>query len=377
MRPVSIIGVGLTPQGDPGEATGQALALRALREAMADAGIEDRRRIDGVLGAKQYDGSGIDPVTFSRALGITPAVTGALDYPTAGYTLHYGISLIAAGLCELVAVVYGRNPPGAMRAISGAQEYDLTYGFFNAAAVHALAWTAHMARFGTTTDVLGRIAVQAREHARLNPLAAFTEPLSIEQYRASPPLFWPLRELDVCKVTGGGVAILLASAEVARDCAKRPVDVLALGRQASPGLEHGEHMSWLSTRGIGARMYAQAGIAAKDVDLLYVYDPTTVAVACALENYEFCEPGGCEALVGDGSAIGLTGTLPVNTHGGHLSEGYLLGFPHHVELVRQLRGEAGPRQVAAPEIAMYVGGGGVRAQFYQAGTLFARGAHRA
>ena len=372
-RRASIVGVGMTRQGEFGALEGEVLGVRALREAMADAGIEDKHRIDGLLGARQYDGSGIEPVSFSRLLGITPPVTATLDYPTAAYSLHHAAALVAAGICELVAVVYARNPPGAMKDISGAQEYDLVHGFFNAAAVHGLSWNAHMARYGTTTEVLGRIAVNQRQNARLNPLAAWTEPLSMDDYRQDEYLVWPLRSLDVCKVTAGGVAILVASAELARDCARRPVDFLAVGRQATHGLEHGEQMSHLSQRTIMEQLYGAAGITPADVDLLYVYDPTTVAVAAALENYGFCEPGAVESFVGDGSPIGLGGALPVNTHGGHLSEGYLLGLTHHVELVRQLRGEAGPRQVPGAAIAQYVGGGGIRPQFYQAATLFARG----
>jgi len=370
---VSIVGVGMTRQGDHGDASPPLLALQALKEAMADAGIEDKHRIDGLLGAKQYDGSGIDAVALGRSLGITPPYAGAVDYPTAGFTLHYAAALIAAGFCKLVAVVYARNPAGAMRELSGAQEYDLEHGFFNAAAVHGLAWSAHMAKHGTTTDVLGRIAVKLREHAALNPLAAWTDPLRFEDYRRAEPLIAPLRELDICKVTAGGVALLLASPEVARDCARPPIDFVAAGRQATHGFERGEQMSSLSDPRIGPELFATAGMTAKDIDLLYVYDPCTVSIATALENYGFCEPGGCERFVGDGQAIGLDGALPVNTHGGHLSEGYLVGFTHHVELVRQLRGECGPRQVRDARVALYAGGGGVRPQFYQSASLFARG----
>jgi|LauGreDrversion2_3_1035106.scaffolds.fasta_scaffold00854_4 acetyl-CoA acetyltransferase len=372
-RRVAIVGVGMTRQGDHGQAEGPILAMQALREALADAGLEDKHRIDGLLGAKQYDGSGIEPVSFCRSLGLTPPVTATLDYPTAAFTMHHAAALVTSGICKLVAVVYARNPTGSMREISGAQEYDTVHGFFNAAAVHGMSWNAYMARYGTGTDVLGRIAVKQREHARLNPLAAWTEPLTMDDYFRDEPLIWPLRSLDICKVTAGGVAILVGSADMARDCAKLPVDFLSVGRQATHGLERGEQMSHLSRREMGQQLYGAAGITAKDVDLLYVYDPTTVAVAAALENYEFCEPGGCEAFVGDGERIGLNGSLPVNTHGGHLSEGYLLGLTHHVELVRQLRGECGARQVTGARLAQYVGGGGIRPQFYQAASLFCRG----
>jgi len=372
-RKVAIVGVGMTRQGEHGDTSPLLLGVQALREAMADAGIEDKHQIDGVLGARQYDGTGIDAVVLSRTLGITPPYAGAVDYPTAGFTLHYAAMLIASGACKLVAVVYARNPPGCMTAISGAQEYDLQYGFVNAAAVHGLAWTAHMARYGLTTDVLGRIAVQQREHARRNPLAGWHAPLTLDEYRAAPALIAPLRELDICKVTAGGVALLLASPDMAAGCAKRPVDFLAIGREASHGLERGEHMSFFSVPQIAPRLFQAGGVSQSDIDLMYVYDPTTVSVAAALENFGFCPPGGCEDFIGDGSTIAFDGVLPLNTHGGHLSEGYLVGFTHHVELVRQLRGECGERQVKDAKVALYAGGGGVRAQFYQSASLFARG----
>ena len=132
-------------------------------------------------------------------------------------------------------------------------------------------------------------------------------------------------------------------------------------------------MSFFSSPQIGPRLFEAGGVSRDCVDALYVYDPTTVAVAAALENFGFCPRGGCEDFIGDGRRIGLGGELPINTHGGHLSEGYLVGFTHHVELVRQLRGECGPRQVNGAKVALYTGGGGVRAQYYQSATLFGVG----
>lgn len=372
-RKVSIVGVGMTHQGLHGDTPASVLGLRALKAAMADAGIEDKHRIDGLLGAKQYDGSGIDAVAFCRQLGITPAYTGALDYPVAGFTVQYAAMLIASGACKLVAVVYARNPVDSMIGISGAQDYDLSHGFVNAAAVHGLAWTAHMARYGLTTDTLGHIAVKQREHARLNPMSSWHEPLTLDDYRRDPPLISPLRELDICKVTAGGAALLLASPDVAAECAKPRVDFLSFGREASNGIEYGEHMSFFSNPHLGPRLFDAGGVSRDDVDAMFVYDPTTVAVAAALENFGFCGAGECEDFIGDGSRIGIDGALPINTHGGHLSEGYLVGFTHHVELVRQLRGECGARQVKDAKVALYTGGGGVRAQYYQSAALFGIG----
>jgi len=230
-RTVSIVGVGQTRQGNHGDADAYALALQAFEAALRDAGIADKHRVQGLLGAKQYDGSGIDPVLFARMAGITPGATGALDYSPAAFTLHYGAGLIMAGACDVLAVVYGRNPSGSLVDLSGAQEYDNVHGFYNAAAVHGLSWVEHMHRHGTTSEVLGRIAVQSRRHAQANPDAAFRAPMSMADWRDSAPLIWPLRELDVCKVNGGAAAIILAASDVARrECAKLPIDFLSIGR---------------------------------------------------------------------------------------------------------------------------------------------------
>ena len=132
-------------------------------------------------------------------------------------------------------------------------------------------------------------------------------------------------------------------------------------------------MSFSPERRAAKQLYEAAGIGPQDVDVLFPYEATTVAAVAALENYGFCEAGECEAFVGDGSRIGIHGELPMNTHGGHLSGGYLIGLTHHVELVRQLRGECGPRQVPDAKVGLYASGGGIRAQFYHAATLFARG----
>lgn len=260
-----------------------------------------------------------------------------------------------------------------MVELSGAQEYDLVHGFFNAAAVHGLSWVEHMHRHGTSTEVLGRIAVQSRRHAQANPDAAFREPMTLGDWRDSAPLIWPLRELDVCKVNGGAAAILLASPEAARACSKLPIDFLAVGREATHALERGVQMSFSPRRRAAKMLYEAAGIGPPQVDVFFPYEASTVAAAAALENYGFCAPGECERFVGDGSRIAIDGELPVNTHGGHLSGGYLIGLTHHVELVRQLRGECGPRQVRDAKVALYASGGGIRAQFYHAATLFARG----
>lgn len=352
-RKVAVVGVGTTHQGvHPGKSDYQ-LGVEALRLAMADAGIENRHRIDGVLGYKFY-GAGIDPIEFCKLVGMEPRVTGYLDYGTGGFTTQYAAMLIATGVCNLVACVFARNPAGAMDDFSGLpNEYDLTCGFVNAGAVAALGWTRHMARYGSTEEALGHVFVAARKHAALNPIAAFPDRVTLAEYLAAPYVLWPFRGYDICKVTAGAVALIFSRADRAGDFAKPPVYLLAVGRQQTPRmLEAGDQLLCFGMRMAAEQVYDAAGLGPADVDALFISDASTAAVIHTLENYGFCGEGDGQDFVKDGG-IELGGRLPINTNGGQLGEGYLVGWLHHAELVRQLRGECGHRQVSGAEVAQY------------------------
>ena len=360
---VAIVGVGTTRQGvHPGVSVYQ-LGLEAVRAALDDAGIEDRSRVDGLLTARQLDGSGIDPVDMSRLMGMSPRVTGFLDYGTGGFTTQYGAMLIATGVCDIVICAFARNPPGAMETLSGAATYDADTGLVNAAAASAFGWNQHMARYGSTEETLGHVMVTSRNYAMMNPIAAWRDPLTLDDYLAQPYLMKPLRSYDIVKVTAGGVAIVLARADIARDLRKEPVYLHAVGRQQTPAiLDNEDHFLCRGMRSAAAQVYGASGMSPDDIDLLLVSDASTVAIPLTLENYGFCEEGGSPEFIASG-AIGPGGKLPVNTHGGQLSEGYLVGWLHHAELVRQLRGECGERQVPGARVAQYTTTGRLREDY--------------
>ncbi len=365
---VAVVGVGTTPQGEHPGVDQYRLAIRALRAAIADAAIE-KSSIDGLLGAKQFDGSGIDPLPLAKLIGLNPRVTGYLDYGTGGFTTQYAAMLIATGVCETVACVYGRNPPGVMHDLSGAITYDSTYGLFNAAGAAALGWTRHMHDYGSTDEALGHVAVAARKHARLNENAAFRDPLSLDDYLAEDYILWPFRELDICKLTAGGVALILTRADRASASPKQPVFMEAIGRQqATRTVEDAGHFMCEGMRSAAAQVYGAAGLAPADVDVLGMSDASTAAVLQTLENYGFCAPGESPEFVADGG-IELGGRLPVNTDGGQLSGGYLVGWLQQAELVRQLRGECGERQVPGARVGQYTGTGRFRQDYIS--TIYA------
>lgn len=361
-RRAAVVGVAATRQGVHHERSDYQLAVDALKAALDDAGIE-KDRLDGVLGIQQPDGSGTHPLRLAKMVGIEPRVTSYLDYATGGFTTQYAAMLVASGVCDTVACVFARNPRQATVAYSGGYVYDRTYGLVNAGAVAALGWTRYMSKYETVPEDLGAVAVTFRDHARLNPNAAFTEPLTLDDYLATRYTVWPFRELDICKVTAGGVAIIITAADRAGDHPKTPVYLEAAGRQQAPlELASDEHLMCYAMTSVAEQVYGEAGIGPADVDLLMATDSSTASVIHTLENYGFCEPGEGGHFVRNGG-IGLDGAIPMNPDGGQLSGGYLLGWLHHVELVRQLRNECGERQVAGARVAQYATTGRWRTDF--------------
>jgi len=358
---VAVVGVGATRQGDHPDRGAYALGMDAFKAALADAGIDDRHRIDGVLTSRQL--SGIDPMQFCRYAGMNPRVTGDLDYSTGGFTTQYAAMLLATGTCEMVACIYARNLPGSTGKPCGVYDYDFDRGLVNANAIFALGWSQYKARYGAGEEVLGYVAVAAHRHAALNPIAAWPELLTMKQYLADDYVVSPLRSWDIARITAGGVALIFARREIAQDLAKKPVYLHAVGRQQAPRLyENEDQLLCPGMRSAAAQVYSAAGMTPGDVDLLLVSDASSAAVVHTLENYGFCGEGEAGAFMA-GGGIEIGGRLPVNPSGGQLGEGYLVGWLQHAELVRQLRGECGARQVADAQIAQYCATGRQREDF--------------
>jgi acetyl-CoA acetyltransferase len=359
---VALAGVGATRQGlHPGK-TAYQLGVEALKMALDDCGLQ-KADLHGVLGLKGGDGSGVDPLELCFDLGINPRLTGYLDYGSAGFTSQYGAAMIASGVCDVVACVYARAPKDPLQATTGSSPGERSYGFANHEGMAAMGWARHMALYGTPEETLGHIAVACRKHASMNPIAALTEPFTLEQYMAEEYVIWPLRDLDICKVTAGGAALIYTRADRARDLKQTPLFLEGAGRQQAPRrFENDEQLLCHGMQKAAQQVYDASGLSTTDVDALFVSDAISTVVLQVLENYGFCKPGEGGDFVKDGR-IELGGALPVNTNGGQLSEGYLLGWLHHVELARQLRGQAGPRQVPNARVAQYCASGRFREDF--------------
>jgi acetyl-CoA acetyltransferase len=348
---VAIAGVGTTPQGIFPEKNGNDLAVDAFLLAFEDAGLK-REEVDGLITCKSYGGLGID-TQIAPMLGLNPRYSATLDYGTCNFSLHLAAMAISAGFADVVACMYGTNQRSNRNYFAGAGEDTGAYGMFNIAGPASLALRRHMAVYGTTEEQMSAIAVTFRTHASLNPIAYKKDIITKEDYLNSRYICAPLHLFDMCLITDGGSCIIVTSAERARDMQEPPVYVM--GMAENTGLRYFQNDDQLMRPFIETvkdQVYPAAGVTQKDIDVLYIQDPTSVWPLQMLEWYGFCGIGEGGSFIQDGR-IGLGGELPLNTNGGQLSESYMWGWLHIPEAVRQLRGEAGPRQVEGAEIAQY------------------------
>lgn len=353
---VAIVGVGTTRQGEHPGRSAEEIGIDALKLALADAGIS-KNQIDGLITCKTYvQGCGID-TNYAQLLGIDPPFSSALDYGSCNFSLHLAAMVIESGLANTVALIYGNNQrTNKLRFTQSSvpdADFAEPYGYFHMSAPLAMAFRRHQHLYGTTERQLGLISVGQREAARLNPLAIFQNPLSIEGYLASKYVVAPFRRPDMTMISDGGAALIVTSAERVSEFRTSPVYVLGIAQQSGAWCadqEGGVMRPWL--RDIASRIYPAAGVERRDVDALFIQDPFSYYVMEMLEAYGFCGEGEAGAFIEEGR-IRLGGDLPVNTNGGQLSESYMWGWLHLCEAARQLRGECGPRQVKGAEIVQY------------------------
>jgi acetyl-CoA acetyltransferase len=216
-----------------------------------------------------------------------------------------------------------------------------------------------MELFGTTSRQLGSIAVSTRQHAILHGNATMTKPIDIEDHQSSRMISDPLRLLDCSLESDGGAAVIISSAERARDMGKPPVYIMGVaeGHPDSPSaITQRPDLTKLGLAKAAPKAFAMAGVTPADIQVAEIYDCFTYIVMCQIEDLGFCKKGEGGAFVENG-ALGLGGRLPVNTHGGLLSQAHMAGLNHVVELTRQLRGEGGKTQVPGARLGLVTGYG--------------------
>jgi acetyl-CoA acetyltransferase len=358
----AIVGAGNTRYGKVRGVSALDHNVEAIANAIEDAGVR-KDEIDAVLTkAPSSNFQMLWSAKVAQAIGIQPKVTATLDQAGASNIglIGYAIMCMELGQCELAVISYGDNPVTGSRAFySRPRGEDAAYGFFGAPAGYAMVARRHMQEFGTTSRQLGEVAVNCRHNASLNPNAQFQTPISFEDHENSRYVAEPLHLLDCCPVSDGGAAIIVTSAERARDLKKPPAYILGIG-QSHPAwdVQARPQITTSGAKGSGAMAFAMAGLGPADMRFAELYDCFSIVPIVTLEDYGFCAKGEGGAFVSDGR-IALGGALPLNTSGGLLGETGMPGMQHVVEGVRQIRGECGPRQVAEAHTGVISGQGGI------------------
>jgi len=366
-RSAAIVGIGISDwAGDwsrsrkgekPDDSYGYGAT--AYRRALADAGI-DRSLVDGLI-----VGPTIAYERTGEILGIDPRWGGQAD---AGMAMIQACMAIRCGLASCVALVYGNAQRSSSVQYGGPQAmggqnylsyvYHSPWGLTSQGALYALMFQRYCHVYGLDPSGLGAVAVAQRANASRNPDAVMRKEITQAEYEASTFVCEPLHLFDYCLINDGGVALIVASPEVARRCAKTPVYVEGVGRA---DLNHGAtsleprllDFYLPAQRRAAAQVFDMAGCGPSDIDALQVYDSFSCHVLFALEGFGFCEPGQGMTFARE-RGLRFDGGLPVNTGGGHLSESYMQGWNHQIEAVRQLRNEGGNRQVKSCRRVMYV-----------------------
>ncbi len=347
------------------------LQIEASLKAVADAGLKPTE-IDGVIPIGIVSGTADD---FIENFGITDLRFSAL-VPHGGASpvmaLQAAAAAIAAGVCRHVLITFGRNISAAAAGSNKAgarihnmpqfhyvTEFEHPLGASAPAHLYAPMARRHMELYGTTVEHFGEVAVACREHALLNGNALMKKPITLADHRNSRMIADPFRLLDCSLESDGGAAVIFSSPEAAADAPHRRVFIsgVAAGHPDSPGsITQRADMTSLGIGKAAPRAFAMAGVTPADIDVAEIYDCFTYAVIRQLEDMGFCKKGEGGPFVA-GGRLKLGGALPTNTHGGLLSQAHVWGLNHIVELVRQLRHDAGRAQVRGAELGVVTGYG--------------------
>jgi acetyl-CoA acetyltransferase len=339
------------------------LMAQGIARALEDCGLR-LRDVDGLLCASTQ--SRTSGLSLSEYLGISPRYidTTILGGSSFMFQVAHAVAAIQLGLCEVAVIAYGSTQRSVGRRQASVREvnpFETPYRPFLPSTAYALAASRHMHEFGTTREQMAAVAVAARQWALLNPVAWEKKPLTIPEVLNARMVSYPFTVRDICLVTDGGGAIVLTTPERARSLKKSPVYVLGCGQAIThANISSMPDLTVTGARESGRQAYAMAGLAAKDIDVVELYDAFTINTILFLEDLGFCAKGEGGKFVEDGR-IAPGGQLPVNTNGGGLSYCHpgMYGLFLLIEAVRQLRGECGARQAPGAETAIAHGNGGV------------------
>ena len=365
MTNVAIIGIGQTPIGEHWEFSLRELAFQALRQAAQEAGIErpDALFLGNMLAPRLSDQAHLGALAadYSGWRGIE-AVTVEAACASGGAAFQAGVRAVASGLATVVAVCgVEKMTDATSESVTSALATAADADFEGAqgvtfVALNALIMRRYMHEYGVPHAAFAPFSVNAHRNAANNPNAMFRQLISADTYARAPMIADPINLYDSSPVCDGAAAIILCPLEMARDLGKPVIRVLA-SATATDSLALADRHDLLAldaARQSAARAYAQAGLSPQDIDVFEVHDAFTIMAALSLEAAGFAERGQGTRLALDGE-ITPEGRIPISTMGGLKGRGHPVGATgvyELVDLVTQLRGEAGANQVSGATIGM-------------------------
>jgi acetyl-CoA acetyltransferase len=363
----AIVGVAESDLGRTPDKTVLQLQHQAASAALADAGLRFGD-VDALFGAGNWAWS--PNLMLAEYLGIRPKYTDSTNIGGSSFEAHLGhaVAGIEAGRFEVALITYGSTQRSeGSRGRRGftfklTEQFEPVFGLPAPVGAYALAAMRHMHEYGTTAEQLAEVAVATRKWASMNAKAMMRDPITIEDVLQSRWVSEPLHLLDCCLVTDGGGAVVVTSAERARNTPKAPIWVLGHGEAHTHNTianmpDLATHQAAVNS---GHDAFEMAGLTPADIDVAEIYDSFTITVVMTLEALGFCGPGEGGAFV-SGQRTAPGGPFPLNTNGGGLSYCHpgMYGIFLLIEAARQLRGECGLRQVEGARIALAHGTGGV------------------
>lgn len=369
---VALTGIGMSPIGRRLMQPPLALTVQACEAAIADAGLT-YADIDGLStypGAINVGGFGEGGTTaLEGALGIRPAWhNGAMETFGPGGSVIAAMLAVACGLARHVLcfrtlweATHGELMKQGKIAPPGGRMSGWQMPFGATSAAHTLAMNAqrHFHRYGTTKETLGWIALNQRANAELNPTAVYRSPMTMDDYLNARPITTPFGLYDCDVPCDGAIAVIVSAVDAARDLAKPPVLVEAVGTQIIERIDWDQSTLTHEPQVLGqaAHVWTRTSLRPTDVDVAELYDGFTMNCLSWIEALGFCGIGEAKEFLDGGKNIARDGLLPLNTHGGQLSHGRTHGMGLLHEAVSQLRGEAGDRQVAGARVGVVSSGG--------------------
>jgi len=359
----AIVGVAESPLGKVQDMNPLQMQALAARDALKECGIY-KKEVEAIFSAGPF--SYMQTMAVAEYLGITPSYTDSTNIGGSSFEAHiqHAVAGINAGLFEVALITYGsdqksnKSKPGSKLELN---QFESPYGMPYPLGAYALAAQRHMHLYGTTSEQLAEIAVSTRKWANLNPNAYVHGELSIEDVLNSKMIASPLHLYDCCLVTDGGGALVVVSANRAKNCIKKPVWILGTGETHTHlNISSAPDLTTTGAKISSKSAYEMAGISPKDIDVAQLYDSFTITVLLQLEDLGFCEKGEGGEFV-QNQKLSPNGDFPVNTSGGGLTYCHpgLFGIFLLIEAVRQLREECGNRQVPDAKIALCNGMGAV------------------